>query len=367
MTTAHFPGRLGLVQRVLPSYRVAFFDALAGACGEGMSLFAGQPQPREAIAVTRQLRVARYAPAQNLHLFSGSLYLCYQRGLLDWLADWNPDALIVEANPRYLATPAALRWMKERGRPVIGWGLGAPALSEPLAAFRYRRRTRFLSQFDALISYSQRGADEYAALGFPAKNIFIAPNAVAPRPTRKPGSRPLTVDRPTILFVGRLQARKRVDLLMQACAQMPEPKPRLVIVGDGPAWNGLKTFAAQACPSAEFIGAKHGAELYPYFTAADLFVLPGTGGLAVQEAMTYSLPVIVAQGDGTQDDLVRPGNGWQIPPDNLPALTSALQEALADIPRLRRMGAESYRIVDEEINIEKMVDRFMAALAGVHG
>ena len=50
-------------------------------------------------------------------------------------------------------------------------------------------------------------------------------------------------------------------------------------------------------------------------------MLPGTGGLAVQQAMAHGLPVIVAQGDGTQDDLVRPENGWQIPPDDLAALT----------------------------------------------
>ena len=67
--------------------------------------------------------------AQNIHLFSGPLYLCHQRGLVEWLENWNPDALIVEANPRYLATGAAVRWMHERGRKVIGWGLGAPPIA----------------------------------------------------------------------------------------------------------------------------------------------------------------------------------------------------------------------------------------------
>lgn len=362
---ALFPGRLGVVQRVLPAYRAPFFDALAAACAGGMSLFAGKPRPQEAIAVTDTLQAAHYAPARNLHLFGGPFYLCYQRGLTDWLNDWDPQALIVEANPRYLSTTHALRWMKARARPVIGWGLGAPALSGPLACFRYGQRARFLSNFHALIAYSRRGADEYAALGFPASKIFVAPNAAAPRPTRRPDDRPLTVDRATVLFVGRLQARKRVDFLLQACAQMPEPQPRLIIVGDGPDRPRLQSLAARVYPAAEFVGAKHGAELAPWFAAADLFVLPGTGGLAVQQAMAYALPVIVAQGDGTQDDLVRPENGWQIPPDDLQALTATLRDALADIPRLRMMGVESYRIVAEEINIEKMVDVFVKALASV--
>jgi glycosyltransferase involved in cell wall biosynthesis len=95
---------------------------------------------------------------------------------------------------------------------------------------------------------------------------------------------------------------------------------------------------------------------------ADLFVLPGTGGLAIQEAMSYGLPVIVAQGDGTQDDLVRAENGWQVPPDDFEALIAAMKDALSDVARLRRMGEESYRIVKEEINIEKMVDTFVTVL-----
>ena len=166
-----------------------------------------------------------------------------------------------------------------------------------------------------------------------------------------------------VLFVGRLQARKRLDLLLQACARLPLAlQPRLVIVGDGPARAELESLAQQVYPRAEFAGARHGAELEPYYQAADLFVLPGTGGLAVQQAMARALPVIVAQGDGTQDELVRPLNGWQVPPGDLEALTLILLSALSDCERLRQMGAESYRIVKEEVNVEAMVGVFIEVL-----
>jgi len=139
-------------------------------------------------------------------------------------------------------------------------------------------------------------------------------------------------------------------------------QPHLVIVGDGPERSPLEALARTIYPSAEFPGARHGQELAAYFAAADLFVLPGTGGLAVQEAMSHGLPVIMGQGDGTNDDLIRPANGWQIPPDDLPALTDALRMALSDPARLRRMGTESYRIVRNEINLETMVGVFMEAV-----
>jgi glycosyltransferase involved in cell wall biosynthesis len=367
MNPTRFEGKLALQQRVLTSYRAAFFDALAQACTGGLSVCAGRPRPEESIAVSDQLQFAEFVPVQNLHLFRSPLYLCYQRGLPGWLKHCSPQALIVEANPRYLASPAALRWMKSRGKPVIGWGLGAPIPSGPFSGLRQVRRSAFLRPFDALITYSRRGADEYAGLGFPADKIFVAPNAATGRPTQPmPARRDGFAGKPYVLFVGRLQARKRIDLLLRACAGLPEAlRPRLVIVGDGPERAALEALAKTVYPPAEFPGAKHGPELAGYFAAADLFVLPGTGGLAVQEAMSYGLPVIMGQGDGTNDQLVRTGNGWQIPPDEPSALAESLQMALSDVARLRQMGAESYRIVKDEINLEQMVGVFVEALNSV--
>jgi glycosyltransferase involved in cell wall biosynthesis len=70
----------------------------------------------------------------------------------------------------------------------------------------------------------------------------------------------------------------------------------------------------------------------------------------------------VAKGDGTQDDLVREGNGWQIPDGDYAALVTTMRAALSDLKRLRRMGDESRKIVSEEINLERMVESFAAAL-----
>ena len=123
-----FSGKLALQQRVLPNYRVPFFDLLASACDGGMSLFTGLPRPSEGITTAEELQVANYKAGRNIHLFSGSFTLYYQCGLIDWLNDWNPAALIVEANPRYLSTSSAVKWMHGRNRPVIGWGLGSPPL-----------------------------------------------------------------------------------------------------------------------------------------------------------------------------------------------------------------------------------------------
>jgi glycosyltransferase involved in cell wall biosynthesis len=136
----------------------------------------------------------------------------------------------------------------------------------------------------------------------------------------------------------------------------------LWIVGDGPQRRSLETMANEIYPSTRFYGAQHGSELELLFQNADLFVLPGTGGLAVQQAMSFGLPVIVGEADGTQSNLVGPENGWMLGEDTPGYLAETLKSALSDIRRLREMGAASYRIVSEDVNLEKMVAVFVTAV-----
>jgi glycosyltransferase involved in cell wall biosynthesis len=357
------PVRLGIQQRILPTYRAPFFNLLGMDCPNGLSVLAGKPRRGEAVETCSTLQNARLVEARNHHILNNRFYLCWQSGLLTWLKNWQPEVLILEANPRYLRTPTAVRWMHRRGRAVIGWGLGAPdgRFSLPWITME---RSRFLQQFDLLLTYSQQGLKEYERAGFDPRRIIAAPNAVAPSPTLPFKAKSKNeFEKPAVLFVGRLQPRKRVDLLLHACAALPASlQPALWIVGDGPAREELQEISKDVYPGAHFFGARYGSELDDLFQAADLFILPGTGGLAVQQAMSFGLPVIVAEADGTQSDLVTPGNGWLIAPGDLTAMTSAIQQALQDIPRLRRMGQESYRIVKEEINLENMVHAFERAV-----
>lgn len=356
-----YPGRVGIVQRVLPRYRAPFFDLFASHCPGGLSVFAGQPRSSEAIPSAEKLNTANWVHARNIHILSGSSYFCYQRGLIEWLEELDPQVLVVEANPRYLSTPAAIRWIHKRGRRVIGWGLGAP---NERAGITGVLRKNFLCQLDAVIAYSERGAAEYRHLGFPADRIFVAPNAVSRRPSGPAPSRPIPfAGPPVVLYVGRLQKRKRVDSLIRSCSSLPQPlRPRLVIVGDGPERAELENLAREIYPATEFRGALFGVELDTAFAKADLFVLPGTGGLAVQQAMALALPVFVAEGDGSQQGLVTAANGRQLPPGDETALCDSLADLLSDPARLRKMGAESFRLVQEKFNLEEMVSSFIEAI-----
>jgi glycosyltransferase involved in cell wall biosynthesis len=352
--------RLGILQRVLPDYRVPFFDLLAERFPKGVCVAAGQPRAEEHIN-SGTLEKSRFYQLENIHILQGRLYLCLQDHVMDWLEEWKPDVLIMEANPRYIATPKAIRWMHWRNRPVIGWGLGAAGGG----GLRALWRKQLIDQFDALLTYSRNGKEQYIAAGIEPQKVFIAPNAASIRPVGEPPIRGAGFrdGRGEVIFVGRLQARKRVDLLLQACAEIPEQmQPRLTVVGDGPEKEALLSLAARIYPRAEFTGDRRGTDLQTLFHRADLFVLPGTGGLALQQAMGFALPAIAAEGDGTQADLVRPENGWLVEPGSLESLKACLMQALQNPIELRKKGLESFRIVRDEINLERMADGFVEAV-----
>jgi len=353
-----FPGKVCLQQRVVPDYRAAFFDALAERCQGGLSVLAGQPQPGEAIQTASALAVAQLTPAQNRSLFGGAASLWTQSGVLEWLAREQPDMLVLEANPRYLSNLTARRWMHAGGKPAIGWGLGAM----PARGLRAWFRRSYLDGFDALIAYSTLGAAQYRALGFPAERVFVAPNAATLPLRQMPDRVSLRGRRLRLLFVGRLQERKRLDLLLEACSSL-EPRPEVRIAGDGPDRARLEAIAERVLPEAVFLGDLRGEVLREAFEQADLFVLPGTGGLALQQALASGLPVIAAEGDGSQQDMVTPENGCLVRPGDPAHLRAALKQMLAlDERELRAMGAASLRLAQTRFNLDAMADAFVAAL-----
>lgn len=359
-----FPGKVGLQQRVLPDYRVPFMDLLSESCRGGLHVFAGHPSPGEGIRSAHRLLRAEWKRVENRYLGTGPLRFLRQPALLPWLNELRPDALILESNPRYLTNWRAADWMKEYGRPVLGWGLGVPQRGGLGGALARPIWSRWLKKLDAVIAYSSAGAAEYIAAGFPAGRIFIAVNAAISPPERAP-QRGVAAGRPLrILFVGRLQERKRLRVLFRALLHNGV-QAEVRIVGDGPALPLLERAADASDLEVDFVGRKVGHDLEAQYAWADLFVLPGTGGLAVQQAMASGLPVIVAEGDGTQADLVTPSNGWLVPPGDEGALADAIRQAAESPAALLNKGENSFRIVKERANIEAMRTVFLRALNAV--
>jgi glycosyltransferase involved in cell wall biosynthesis len=372
-----FPGKLGIVQRVIPPYRVPLFDALAERCTGGLEILAGEPIRGESIRHNPELlRRATVVPAGNLYLARGSAsYVCFQRGGTEWLRTSQPHVLIIEANPRILSSPRLANIARGYGAPVVGWGLGALPSSNPgvVENARHRFLRWFYRRFDGFFAYSTKAAGDYVQDGAPEERVLVVGNAVAGKAAsqidRELAADPRAIlrwraelglgDRRVVIFVGRLIPSKRVDDLILACSRLPD-RVDLLIVGDGAERPALERVASSVFPTTRFLGERHGRELGKVLALSDLLVLPGPGGLAVQEAMLYGLPVIVGSGDGTQADLVHDGqNGYLVPDGDIDTLASRIWCVMSDEDLRTGLGVEA-RGRAEEWNLDSVVSRFIS-------
>jgi glycosyltransferase involved in cell wall biosynthesis len=103
------------------------------------------------------------------------------------------------------------------------------------------------------------------------------------------------------LTVSRLEAYKRIDLLVAAFAQRPDR--RLVVVGDGPEMGRLRALAP---PNVELRGRLPGAEVLALMQRARAFFFAGVEdfGIVIAEAQACGTPVI-ALGRGGAAEIVR--------------------------------------------------------------
>ena len=193
-----------------------------------------------------------------------------------------------------------------------------------------------------------------------------------------------------LLHIGRLVKWKRVDLLIDAFHQVikdnadddsdapsdssyhPTKKAdfsdaELVIVGDGPELENLKQQAIelQLADKVRFIGAVYNPkELGAYMNESSIYVLAGMGGLSINDAMTYGMPVLCSVCDSTELDLVIEGkNGYFFKDGDVNSLATRISQLLESPERCKQMGKESERIIQEKINIETVSERYLNAFS----
>lgn len=154
-----------------------------------------------------------------------------------------------------------------------------------------------------------------------------------------------------VLFVGRLDAEKNVDVLLRALSLLPERPPVTAeIVGDGSRRRELEDLARElgVSGSVVFRGLVDDRELLDAYARCDVFCMPGTAelqSLATMEAMAAGKPVVAADAMALPH-LVRHGvNGLLFPPGDAPALAVALGSVLGDPVTLARMGEAGREIV----------------------
>lgn len=180
---------------------------------------------------------------------------------------------------------------------------------------------------------------------------------------------------PVLLWVGRLEKLKGVDILVEALAQVEIPGALLVIVGGDPGAEPLKAeLMAQAVSlgvqdRVRFEGPVAHDRLPLYYQAADVCVVPSyyeSFGLVAIEALACGTPVVASRVGGLVSTIDDGVNGFLIPWRCPEPFAEKLEVLLAN-PELRehfsrsgRKSVERFRWSTIALSMSRLYDRLIA-------
>jgi glycosyltransferase involved in cell wall biosynthesis len=359
------PRRVVIVQELLPTYRVPFFEALRAhlaASGVELTVVHGSAQGgRASRADAGTLPWA--VPVANRHLrVAPGATAVWQPVPRALLAD--ADLVVVEQANRQLLNYLLLGRYVVTGHPrLVLWGHGGDLQA-------VGRTARVAERFKAAVSrrvhwwlaYTEGSADRVAALGFPRKRITVVQNAVAVPPAAGP------VDRVAgqCIYVGSLYRHKRIGYLLEAGRRVAQLRPdfRLVVVGDGED-RSLVADAAASSSWLDYRGPMFGQEAADLLRQSTLLLMPGLVGLAVVDSFAAGCPLVTVDLDlhSPEIEYLRDGvNGVCLPAGTGPAAYAGAVVDLLDDPTRLEVLREGCRQAAETYTLAAMVERYADGL-----
>jgi glycosyltransferase involved in cell wall biosynthesis len=168
------------------------------------------------------------------------------------------------------------------------------------------------------------------------------------------------------VFIGRLVDWKRLDLAIQALADVPGAQ--LQVIGDGPMraeWTRLAT-NLRLGERVSFVGWLPQRQCAQYLRSATALVLPSIyecGGAVVLEALAMGVPAIATAWGGPADYLDETC-GILVSPDSSQAVVqgfgSAMRKLIADPELRRKLGESGRKRIEELFDWDRKVDRVLS-------
>jgi glycosyltransferase involved in cell wall biosynthesis len=190
----------------------------------------------------------------------------------------------------------------------------------------------------AVTAVSQFLADEAR------KVISTSMPTVAPMPVATDLFSPAGVRQQNrLLFVGRLNAQKGIEMLLRAIA-VTASKPALDVIGSGPDGERLRALAGELeiTDRVTWVGELPQRELTQYYRSATALVVPSVNeglGLVAVEAQLCETPVIAFDSGGLSDVVSHQRTGILVEDISAGALAAAIDSLLASPDRGASLGA----------------------------
>ncbi len=330
-------------------------------------------------------------PSAPTHIFDTDfpdrLWTAHSRGMSQFLNEhvdrfdlvhvsevWHHGAYSAYKVARKRSTPFV---MSIRGE-LSEWSLRHKALKKKM--YLKTILSKMLRNADALHAITSAEKDQIARLGYDTR-VIVAPNGIdpllfdsLPDPSEFINRFPNLQGRKIILFLGRLNPKKGLEILARSFSTISRQYQNTALLVVGPDESGTRE-KMQAILRSEstldrtvFTGLLTGEDKLAAMACADVFVLPSHSdvlGISVLEALAARLPVVITEGCEFPE-VAENGAGFVVEASDKPVAESI--SALLSDPDLRaRMGENGRKLVTEhytwQATASKIADLYRSLIA----
>jgi glycosyltransferase involved in cell wall biosynthesis len=365
--------RVAICQPLVPAYRLPLFERLGALPDIELTVFAGGTEGS----------LKGFHSANSFQFISAPVHHCVG-GLRAQFAQITAparrfDVLIAPWDVHYLTLMPSVAMARAFGVPVVLWGHGYSQRPHPLTDAARNLCGKFA---DAVLLYTRSIATQLIEKRrFSEDRVFVAQNALDQSPIQI--ARQYWRNRPqllaefqrghgldptkTIIFISRLEAGNRIDLLLQATQQLSQSHQNLktVIIGDGSQRERLIQLTRSLGIEGKvvFTGAIYDeSTLAPWMLSGTLFCYPVNVGLSLLHAFGYGLPAVTSDNRRAQNPeieaLIAEDNGLQYRDGDLQDMVRQCARILGDADLGARLSQSALNTALVRYSMDHMVDGF---------
>lgn len=368
-----------IVQEVLAQFRIPLFNILIKDFDLEVLTSYPTKKKNRPIPPNNLIRF-KHLLFDNFVLFKG--IISYHKKLLQYCLTNYPDLLVMEPRIGFLTT-ISLAIKRKNKFKVIWWLSGYESSKKPIVRLFKRLVIKYILKMgDGFIVYSSEGKNFLNRLGI-FQNIFIAYNSIDTNNVENAHTKVSEIYKSsgniraamgmnnffTIISTGRITKNKNYEIIfyaIQMIKQRYDVNMYYICIGDGPELETLKILAEKLGIKEliKFTGEITDEDiLSKYFFAADIFVLPGIGGLAINHALAYRKPMIVSGADGTEKDQALENlNSLYFRKNDVESLVERIKYCYDNPIRLQEMSKISGELSSKQFNINFMAACFRNAV-----
>lgn len=358
-----------IVQRYFYNFREGVFDCLQEMGLDFKLINSTKSRGRVKVHADKVASVDYIEKCSNFNVNDGVVVFPF----LFWkLVKEKPSVIVTEGGQNTINNIQIKWYSRLFGVPYIQWDLGRgyQDFGNSLGRRVYMSVYKSIANRAKLIyGYNSSSKKYFESLGVPTDKIVVLNNTadtVTLKKVIENSSKELPDDMATrydsnkkyIIFVGSLLPTKRIEDFQEIMTKL-KGEYTLLMVGSGKEDYTQKLKDLFKDIDCIFLGYKKPEELLPYYNIASFCILPGLGGLSINQAMAYGVPVLCTHADGAEGDVVRNDETGYIYSDIDDLVRYIHSKSESD---WKRMGNNASELMYGDFSLEKECERFIQGL-----